>query len=360
MKEIWSVTSRISWDVALPAALGALGVILALLLVRRLAAHRLRRLAARTATVWDDLLVFLLGKTRLFFILALGAYAGLYLLPLPPRAMNAARLFTLTAILLQAAVWGFAAIRFLVENYGRREDLDPATRTTVSAIGFLGRFLLITVLGLLLLENLGVDVTALITGLGIGGIAVALAVQNVLGDLLASLSIVLDKPFVIGDFIIIDEYMGVVEHVGLKTTRVRSISGEQLVFANSDLLTSRIRNYKRMHERRVVTTLGVTYDTPLEQLERIPEIVRSIFTALESARLDRVHFRSLGDSALIYEIVYYVLNPDYKVYIEVEQRLNLELIRRFRQEGIEFAYPTQTVVLQSAGPVPAPGDGASA
>jgi len=191
-----------------------------------------------------------------------------------------------------------------------------------------------------------VDVTALVAGLGVGGIAVALAVQNILGDLFASFSIVLDRPFVMGDFIIVGDYMGTVEHVGLKTTRIRSLSGEQLVFSNTDLLGSRIRNYKRMAERRVVFSLGVLYQTSPEQLEKIPQMIREIVEAQTPVRFDRAHFKEYGASSLNFEVVYYILDPDYNRYMDIQQAVNLEIYRRFDEEGIEFAYPTQTLYLR--------------
>ncbi len=180
-------------------------------------------------------------------------------------------------------------------------------------------------------------------GLGIGGIAVALAVQNILGDLFASLSIVLDKPFVIGDFIIVNEFLGTVEHIGLKTTRIRSLSGEQVIFSNADLLRSRIRNFKRMFERRVTFSIGVTYQTPSDKLERISALLKEIVVKQPKARFDRAHFKEFGDSALIYEVVYYVQNPDFNVYMDIQQAINIEIVRRFEEESIEFAYPTRTI-----------------
>jgi len=205
------------------------------------------------------------------------------------------------------------------------------------------------------LDNLGIDVTALVAGLGIGGVAVALAVQNVLGDLFASLSIILDKPFVIGDFLVIGEYMGSVEYVGLKTTRVRSLSGEQLVFSNSDLLKSRIRNYGRMYERRVVFNIGVTYDTPRELLKRIPGMIRAAVEAQDKTRFDRSHFMKYGDYALQFETVYYVLSPDYNVYMDIQQAIYLIIHEDFEQNHIDFAYPTQTLIVtrSAAGPATA-------
>jgi small-conductance mechanosensitive channel len=185
-----------------------------------------------------------------------------------------------------------------------------------------------------------------VAGLGIGGIAVALAIQNILGDLFASLSIALDKPFVIGDFIIVDQLLGTVEHIGLKTTRIRSLSGEQIVFSNADLLNSRIRNYKRMYERRVVFSIGVTYQTPYEKLASIGTTLKEIIESQPDVRFDRAHFREYADSSLNYEVVYYVKSPDYNRYMDIQQAINLEIYRRFQDGGIEFAYPTRTLYLQ--------------
>jgi len=201
---------------------------------------------------------------------------------------------------------------------------------------------------LLILDNFGVNITGLVAGLGIGGIAVALAVQNILGDLLASLSIVLDKPFVIGDFIVVDSLSGTIEHIGLKTTRIRSLNGEQLIFSNNDLLKSRIRNFKRMSERRVVFHLGVVYQTSLEQLKIIKKIVAEIIEKRQKVRFDRVHFKEYSSSSLIYEVVYYVSSPDFNVYMDIQETINLEILQRFQEEKIEFAYPTQTLYVQKA------------
>jgi small-conductance mechanosensitive channel len=216
---------------------------------------------------------------------------------------------------------------------------------TSTALTFVGKLVLWSVALLLVLENLNFDVSALVASLGVGGIAVALAAQNILGDLFASLSILFDKPFVVGDFIFVGDMMGTVEKVGLKTTRVRSLFGEQLVFSNNDLLSSRIKNYKRMEERRVVFTLGVTYQTNAEQLELIPGIIKETIENQEKVRFDRSHFKGYGDFALLFETVYWVTDPDYNLYMDIQQRINLELFRHFEEQGIEFAYPTQTIHL---------------
>ncbi len=188
---------------------------------------------------------------------------------------------------------------------------------------------------LLLLDNLGYQITTLIAGLGIGGIAIAFAVQNILVDVFASFSIMIDKPFMVGDFIIVGDLLGTVEYIGIKTTRVRSLSGEQLVFSNNDLLKSRIRNYKRMFERRVVFTFRVPYNTAYDKVQTIPKMVKEIIESVEKTRFDRAHFKEYGEHSLVYEVVYYVLVPEYNIYMDIQQDINLNLFKKFEQEGIK-------------------------
>lgn len=324
-------------------------VFLGLRLVRRFVLHRLQALAKRTKTDLDDFLVDLVRQTRLFFLALVALYAGTLALQLPPTATAVVGRLTLLALFLQLGFWGNAGVTYWVTRTAKRKlelEKDASTATTIRALGLLGRIVLWTILLLLALDNLGIEVTSLIAGLGIGGIAIALAVQNILGDLFASLSIVLDKPFVIGDFIIVDEFLGTVEKIGLKTTRIRSLYGEQLIFSNKDLLQSRIRNYKRMNERRIVFTFGVVYETPYEKLQAIPQMVRQIVEAQPQVRFDRAHFKAYGDFSLIFEVVYYMLVPDYTVYMDTQQAINLALYKKFAEEGIQFAYPTQTLYLK--------------
>lgn len=312
-----------------------------------LISKKIRALAKKTETTLDDLLADIFQKIKFYVLFVVSVYIGSLLLTLPSVVKKVLGEVLVIALLIQAGIWGSVVIKYWIKRYKKEKmEEDAATVTTITAFGFIGRIALWTVVLLLALNNLGVKISALIAGLGIGGLAVALAMQNILGDLFASLSIVLDKPFVIGDFIIVDNYLGTIEHVGLKTTRVRSLSGEQLIFANSDLLKSRIRNYKRMFERRIVFTLGVTYQTPYEKLKAIPQIIREILEKQKNARLDRAHFKEYGNFSLNYEIVYYVQSPDYALYMDIQQAINLEIFRRFQEEGIEFAYPTQTLFLQ--------------
>jgi len=259
------------------------------------------------------------------------------------------------ALIIQIGLWIDALFGTWLSDYRRRHDVEEAGErvTTLHAITFVFRLVLWSLVLLVALDNIpGVNVTTLVASLGVGGIAVALAMQNILADLFASLTITLDKPFVIGDFIIVGDFLGTVQQIGLKTTRIQSLSGEQLIFSNNDLLSSRIRNYGRMKERRIVFGFGVVYQTPADKLERIPDLVREIVGGLDQVRLDRVHFKAFGDFSLNFEVVYYVEVPDYNVYMDKQQAINLALARRFEAEAIEFAYPTQTLFvnrLQGAG-----------
>ncbi len=331
-------------------ALGiAAGMFVLLRVLVRVVRGRFTALAGRTETEWDDVVVHALGRTRRLFLLVLAACAGAATLTLPPRPTAALRTIVVLVVLFQVGVWFSAALGMWLDRYAARElEQDRGAATSVRAVGFVGKLVLWSVVLLVALDNVGVDVTTLVAGLGVGGIAVALAVQAILGDLFASLSIVLDKPFVLGDFIVVDDQLGSVEYIGLKTTRVRSLWGEQVVFANGDLLKSRLRNYGRMRERRVAFELGVTYQTPRDKLMRMPGMIREAIEAQERTRFDRSHFKAYGDFALTFESVYYVLSPDYNAYMDIQQAINLAIHERFEAEGIEFAYPTQTLHLLKA------------
>ncbi|MDG4867644.1 mechanosensitive ion channel family protein [Guyparkeria sp. 1SP6A2] len=326
----------------------ALGVFALLFVVRRVLINRWGRFAESTANTLDDDLVAVLKRTQWWFLLVVGLSAATLYLDLPSQADYFFRSVTMLALLLQAGLWSSTFLTQRLERYRlKRKETDPGSVTTLSVVNFMARIALWSIILLLALDNLGINVTALIAGLGVGGIAIALAVQNILGDLFASLSIVLDKPFAVGDFLIIDDLLGSVEHVGLKTTRLRSLSGEQLVFSNSDLLQSRIRNYGRMHERRVVFNIGVTYQTPRTKLEKIPSIMREAVETSDQTRFDRSHFKEYGNFSLNFETVYYVGTPDYNRYMDVQQAVNLHIHQRFEEEGIDFAYPTQRVFVES-------------
>lgn len=347
LERTWYGNPLLDWLTA--AAIVAV-LALAFHFAKRIVLRRLAMLSQRTETRLDDFVVEILGGTRFLFLLIIAIYFGSQYLELPAKPARLLGHLAVIALLLQAALWGNRGIVLWLNDYLKRHrETDAAGATTVSVLGFIARVVLWSVLLLMILGNLGFDITTLVASLGIGGIAVALAVQNILGDIFASLSIAMDKPFVIGDFIIVGEQLGTVEYIGLKTTRIRSLSGEQIVFSNTDLLNSRIRNFKRMYERRVLFGFGVVYQTPLDQLKRIPEMVREIIEKQEHARFDRAHFKEYGDSSLNFEVVYYVLKPDYNVYMDIQQAINLAIFERFAAEGIDFAYPTRTLYVNPAG-----------
>ncbi len=330
----------------LAIAVAVVGFLLLKLAVR-LIGHRLGSVAKSTNTWVDDAIVAVIAKTQWWLLAVLALYAGSLFTELSARVTDLFSRVLVIALLVQLGIWANTALKFTLEIYRQKQlKKDPAGVTALNAIGMFATGLLWLAVLLLTLDNLGYNVTALIAGLGVGGIAVALAVQNILGDLFASLSILIDKPFVVGDFLIIDDYMGSVEHVGLKTTRIRSLSGEQLVFSNSDLLQSRLRNYGRMYERRVAFTIGVTYETSRENLKKIPGILKQAIENQQNTRFDRAHFAKYGEYALNFETVYYVLAADYNLYMDIQQAINLYLHEQFEALAIDFAYPTQVLHLR--------------
>jgi small-conductance mechanosensitive channel len=328
------------WSVAAGVACA---VTLGLLVLKSILVHRLGKWAERTETKVDDVAVAALGATNLVVLTIFGLYAGSTMLKLAPGAHVFMTRAAITAGLVQVAIWADSGVRGWLGYYRDRREEDPARATSAAAVGFIIRVALWAVIALMILDNLGVNITTLVASLGIGGIAVALAVQNILGDLFASLSIVLDKPFVLGDVINVAGVAGTVEHVGLKTTRVRSVTGEQIIFSNADLLKSRIHNMKRLSSRRNLFTVGVTYDTPEAELRLIPRLIENIVQAQPNVTFDRAHFAGFGPSSLNFEAVYTVNDPDYKLYMDTQQEVYLQLYSAFKERGIEFAFPTQTL-----------------
>jgi small-conductance mechanosensitive channel len=341
----------LSWLLATGAALATLAT---LLVIQRIFLRRLALLAQKTDTELDDLVVELLRSTRLLTLLAFSIYIGTRFLSFASTIHGFIRLAMLLSLMLQVALWAKTAVSFMLQGIIRkRMEGDAAGATALGLLDFVAKLAIWSAFLLLALENLGVNVTGLVTGLGIGGIAVALALQNVLGDLFASLAIVLDKPFVLGDFLVVQDALGTVEHIGLKTTRIRSLSGEQIIFPNGELLKRQIRNFKRMTERRVLFTLGVIYQTPQDKLLAIPVMLQRIIEAQPTVRFDRAHFKEFGASALVFEIVYFVLDPDYNLYMDIQQVINQEIFRQFENAGLAFAYPSQTLFIAGDSREPA-------
>jgi small-conductance mechanosensitive channel len=325
-----------------------LAIAVALLVVKRLFVGRFSALAARTKNRIDDVVAEIFRGTRAFFIVLVALYLAVEILTEDAPAIPIILRIVFVGLLLQVGLWGNDVIDLWSSWYSMRNGYEEKVQVTaIKATVLVGCLLLWSVLLILALDNFGIDITALVAGLGIGGIAIALAVQNILQDLLAYVSIIVDQPFVYGDYLVIGEFSGTVEHVGIKTTRIRSLSGEQIVFSNADLLQSRLRNYHRMFERRAVFTVGVTYGTSHEKLEQIPGMLRAIVEAQDDVRFDRAHLKLFDDSAITFEVVYYALKPAYAFYMDTQERINLAIHGRFVDEGIEFAFPTQTVHIES-------------
>jgi small-conductance mechanosensitive channel len=315
-------------------------------MIKSIVLRRLRVWANKTATTIDDFLIHIFEKTLLPL-----AYFGVFYLSTRSLTLNP----TLSKIVdvLGVILLTIFGIRFLVaianyalETYLLKREKDKARERSIKGIL---RVIKVIIWGIgitFLLDNLGFKISTVIAGLGIGGIAVALAAQAILGDLFSYFSILFDRPFEVGDFIILDDYLGTIEHIGIKTTRVRSLGGEQLVFSNTDLTNSRLRNYKRMNKRRVVFQLGVTYQTTLQHLKEIPGIIRKVIESIPDTVFDRAHFFSYGDFSLNFETVYYVMSRDYNKYMDIQQEINFAINEEFEKRGIEFAYPTQTLFLE--------------
>lgn len=338
------------WAAATAAVAGAY---LLLVLIQRLVVRRLGAVSARTETAVDDFFVEIVRRTRQLLLLVVVVWIGSLFLSFSGRTEGVLRTVAVLAFLLQLALWLLVAINFWVEHARRKRlSSDAASVTLIGAAGFVGKVVVWSVLLLVALDNLGVDVTTLVAGLGVGGIAVGLALQNILGDLFASVSIVLDKPFVIGETIQVGEFTGTVESIGLKTTHLRSLSGEQLIFPNGDLLQSRIRNHTRMGDRRVVLSFGVSYETPAEKVAAIPGMIRGVIEPLEQIRFDRAHFVRFGASALEFEAVWFVLSTDQMLHLERQQEILLTLMRRLEEEEIELSAAARPVVIASPGKAP--------
>jgi small-conductance mechanosensitive channel len=343
-------------------ALGLMtAMFLALLWVRRIVRTYHRKFLATDKTELVEVPLEVLSRTTLLFFLVLSVFTGLTTLTMSSGTERVLYSVLTISLFWQSGVWVSAAAGGWLERRRRvTAGIDRAVVGSLAVIGFIVRVLIWALVALLTLDNLGIDVTALVAGLGIGGIAVALALQNVLSDLFASLSITFDKPFVLGDFLIVDDFLGSVEYIGIKSTRLRSLSGEQIVMSNADLLKSRIRNYGRMAERRVVFATRITHETPIDKIERVAPLIREIVEAQRDTRFDRSHFAQHAPSSLDFETVYYVLSADYNRYMDIQQAINLRLHREFDRLGIEFAYPAQKLFVAEVKGASRPPEGHTA
>ncbi|QJD60306.1 mechanosensitive ion channel family protein [Pseudomonas sp. gcc21] len=283
----------------------------------------------------------LLRNTSRLLILAFSLLIGLKAVELSPRWEEAMSHGWFIALAFQIALWLDMAVRLWTDSLTR----DGKTRNpvTTTIIGIMIRIVVWTMMLLSILANLGVDITAMVASLGVGGIAIALAVQTLLSDVFASLSIGIDKPFEIGDFVVFGEVAGNIEHIGLKTTRIRSLSGEQIVCANADLLSQTLHNYKRMQTRRIVFGFGISYRTPSEKVREVGQMVRRVIERVDKTKFDRAHFSAFGESKLNFEVVHIVQTADYNEYMDIQQEINLGIMKGLEDMEVDFAFPRRSV-----------------
>jgi small-conductance mechanosensitive channel len=315
-------------------------------IVKSIILKRLKSWSEKTATTLDNFLIAMFEKKLIPLLYFAVLYLSFKSLTLPPD-------FSKGVSVIVALVLTYFGVRFLIalmtysiDRYWVKKEVGEGRQKSLTGVITILKVLVWGIGITFLLDNLGFKISTVVAGLGIGGIAVALAAQTILGDLFSYFVIFFDRPFEIGDFIIIGEYMGSIEHIGIKTTRVRSLGGEQLVFSNTDLTNARVRNYKRMEKRRIVFKLGVVYQTSLAQIKEVPGIIKSVIESVNDTAFDRAHFSSFGDFSLDIEAVYYVQSGDYNKYMDIQQNINLAIKEEFEKRGIEFAYPTQTLFVE--------------
>ncbi|GAB6387043.1 mechanosensitive ion channel family protein [Stutzerimonas marianensis] len=309
--------------------------------VLRLITNRLRKLAKGSRSGFASIAAEMLSRTSHVLLIALSLLIALKVVQLPDRWESAMSHGWFIALAFQIALWMDTAARLWMESLTR--DGKARNPVTTTIIGIMIRIVIWTMMLLSILANLGVDITAMVASLGVGGIAIALAVQTLLSDIFASLSIGVDKPFEIGDFVVFGSVAGNIEHIGLKTTRIRALSGEQVVCANADLLKQTLHNYKRMNTRRIVFKFGITYNTPSDKVREVAALVKRIIDGVENANFDRAHFLAFDDSQLTFEVVYIMQVSDYNKYMDAQQEINLKLLDGIREMGVQFAFPTRSV-----------------
>lgn len=340
MKQLFLNPYFISLGVALLSYLGLYGL-------KRILTTKISRFTNKTNNKWDDIIVHTMEHTTHFWMVSTAMYIGVRFIP-HHKDWNSkidSAFFILSMI--QVGIWtNYLLDRWIVRTINRKTRSNPAAASSISLIQLVAKIFILSAVLLFTLNNLGIKVTTILAGLGVGGIAVALALQKILGDLFSSLSIVMDKPFVVGDFIVLDQYMGEVERIGLKTTRIRSLGGEQIIISNSDLLATRIRNFKRMHERRVLFSLSLPLFTRGEQMKIAVSLITAIVMSKKRIRFDRCHFMSIGKISLDIETVYWVLTDDINIHMDIQQEILLDIQKAFEAEKLSFARPIQTVTVE--------------
>jgi small-conductance mechanosensitive channel len=333
-----------SWSIALAFAILFWGLSRVTL---QFLANRLHKLSEGTKNSWDNVATDVVRATRNWVLLAVGLAIGATLTRLTPDVTHPMFRVIRVILVLQLGIWLHVAHRGLVRIWNARAG-EGTPATAASAVDFVGRLIIWSVILLLALPSMGVKVNTLLAGFGVGGVVAALAVQSVLSDAFSAIFLYTDRPFDIGDFIVVGQDKGTVKNIGWRTTRIAAQGGQEIILSNSDLARSRIENYRRMQERRVAFDVGIEYGTPTELVEVIPVLIKTAIEGHPKARFERSHFRELGDVALVFETVFFVLSADYIEYMEVRHSIMLTLLKAFREKGIRFAFPTQTLHVASA------------
>jgi len=346
------VLSRVFFNNTVLEYLILLGIFIAILIVLKIfkiiLLVKIKKITVKTKTGFDDLIIDVISSIKWPFYLFFSLYFSLKFINIPSILESISYYLLFIAGIyyvikgLQGIVdYGFNKVLEKREK-GSEGSFDP---TIILLFKKIAKILLWGIAAIIFLQNLGFNISALVAGLGIGGLAIAFALQNILSDIFASFSIYFDKPFEIGDFIIIGKDMGTVKKIGIKSTRIQTLQGQELIVSNQELTSTRVNNYKKMEKRRILFNFGVTYETPTEKVEKIPGIVKEIMEDIELADLDRVHFNKFADSSLNFEVVYYLNSSEYNDYMDVQQNINLAIKSALEKEKINFAYPTQTVFL---------------
>ncbi|MDK2980675.1 MAG: hypothetical protein PWQ55_1022 [Chloroflexota bacterium] len=329
-------------------ALGlALGIYLAVKLFKTILVKRMRAIADRTKSNIDNIILEVVSQTQELLIVLIGIYAGIHFLSITDKALNVIDKVFFVIIALQVGYWLGGFVNHLVIFREKKEAGNKEEQTAVHAFGLFGKIVIWTVVALVTIQNVsGMKMDALITSLGVGGIAAGLAVQNILKDIFASLSIFLDKPFLVGDYIAVGDTGGTIENIGLKSTRLRTLQGEELVFSNSDLLESRIHNYRTMQRRLVVVNIGVSPNTPYATLNQLPGVFEEIIKKVPDVTFDRANLSELGNYTFNFEIIYHIESADFDLFVKRRESIYLEIIKRLQEMNVDMPYPTQTVLLR--------------
>lgn len=333
------------WSIAISIIVGAF---IFLKIFQSIFIGRLRTWAKKSHTTVDDLVLTIINSLVMPFLYILSVYYGLQYLNLGsrvPQVLHIGMLVVSTFFVIRIIT---TFISYFFSLAIARQEGDDRRKKQAIGIQLIIKLILWIIGIIFLIDNLGYDITTIIAGLGIGGIAIALAAQTILGDLFSYIVIFFDKPFEIGDYVTVDDKMGTIEYIGIKTTRIRTLGGEQLICSNTDLTNSRLHNFKRMQERRIQFSFGIVYETSAAQLQQVPSIVKEIINSIEGIRFDRAHFKKFGDYSLDFEVIYFVLTPEFNTYMDKQQEINFQLFERFEKEKLVFAYPTQTLIMNSS------------